>query len=193
MKIEWKEHKIFTDYIVSNTGRVRRKQIFVKFSNGTVQLKEEKEIKQNISNKYFYVNIFKDGISNHVSVHRLVADCFLENTHNKETVNHIDEDKLNNLSTNLEWCTYKENCNHGTRNKKISEKQLGNLNHYYKFINHFETVATRKDCFKAHCKNKGLDINDFEETFSHKAYIGKVKRNYFFYKLKRSDEIENKQ
>ena len=47
---------------------------------------------------------------------------------NKKEVNHIDENKLNNHFLNLEWCTSKENANHGTRNKRISEWVLSNGN-----------------------------------------------------------------
>lgn len=31
-----------------------------------------------------------------------------------ESVNHKDENKLNNCASNLEWCTYKYNSNYGT-------------------------------------------------------------------------------
>lgn len=44
-------------------------------------------------------------------VHKLVAIHFIENTYDKEEVNHIDHDKLNCDMTNLEWCTRKENMN----------------------------------------------------------------------------------
>jgi hypothetical protein len=42
------------------------------------------------------------------ALHRLVALTFLDNPVNKETVNHIDGNKLNNKIENLEFATNKE-------------------------------------------------------------------------------------
>ncbi len=43
------------------------------------------------------------------SIHKLVAITFIPNPNKYEIINHIDEDKLNNHVSNLEWTTQKDN------------------------------------------------------------------------------------
>jgi hypothetical protein len=50
-----------------------------------------------------------------VKVHRLVADAFLGQRKEGQTVNHIDADKTNNCAWNLEYLTNIENCRHAYR------------------------------------------------------------------------------
>ena len=56
-----------------------------------------------------------NGVKKHAFLHRLVAKEFVQNPNNKQWVNHIDGNKLNNLPSNLEWVTSKENSQHAIR------------------------------------------------------------------------------
>lgn len=43
------------------------------------------------------------------AVHRLVAIAFIPNPYNHPIVHHIDENKSNNVASNLLWCTHQQN------------------------------------------------------------------------------------
>ena len=95
-------------YEVSNLGKVK--------SLNYNHTKQEKILKfGKRPNGYLFVNLWKDKKRKPCSVHRLVAIAFIPNPNNLETVNHIDENKLNNCVENLEWCSVAYNNTFGTR------------------------------------------------------------------------------
>ena len=59
-------------------------------------------------------------------LHRIVAKAWVPNPNNYPEVNHIDGNKLNNNSDNLEWCTRSYNIKHAYANG------LQSHNHTYK-------------------------------------------------------------
>ena len=113
-------------YQVSNIGRVKSLERIVIRKDGSEQHRKERILKPSINDDgYLRVNLYdSSGKIKAFKVHRLVCEAFHENPKNKPCVNHIDENKTNNTASNLEWCTYTENINHGTRNTKVA-KALG--------------------------------------------------------------------
>lgn len=97
---KWKKLEENKNYEISNFGNFKNK-------NGKL-LKCNKN-----SRGYLYCNISTNGRVTKIKIHKLVAKYFVENPLKKETVNHIDGNKLNNNYLNLEWLTRKENINHG--------------------------------------------------------------------------------
>ena len=79
---------------------------------------------------YLSVSLYADGKQKKLRVHRLVCEAFHENHDNKPDVNHINENKTDNRAVNLEWCTAKENCNHGTRNERSAKKRSKPVGQY---------------------------------------------------------------
>ena len=111
----WKDIEGYENlYQVSNLGRVK--------SLNYNHTGKEKIMKAKKDKGYLRVQLYKDGKPKFYSVHRLVATSFLPNPNNLSQVNHIDEDKSNNIVDNLEWCSAKYNSNYGTRIQRIVEK-----------------------------------------------------------------------
>ena len=65
-----------------------------------------------MNDRYLVVDLFAYTVRQRIAVHRMVAIAFIENPDNKEYVNHIDGNKLNNCVDNLEWVTASENSIH---------------------------------------------------------------------------------
>lgn len=71
---------------------------------GRVKNKHGRILKPEIRKGYYSVDLMKNGKRYKFRVHRLVAEAFINNPDNLPQVNHKDEDRLNNIASNLEWC-----------------------------------------------------------------------------------------
>ena len=100
----------FEKYEVSNLGKVRN-------------IKSGRMLKPHLNhNGYLKHHLYRHDKQKELFLHRILATAFIDNPGKKPQVNHIDENKLNNDLSNLEWCTGRENLVHGTRTKRVAEK-----------------------------------------------------------------------
>lgn len=106
-------------YQISNTGMIKSTNKSNKHFNQPFHY-----LKPTVSsNGYKQVTLYtKDRKRSKYLVHRLVAEYFIPNPHNYSCVNHKDENKLNNNSDNLEWCTYSYNNAYGTARIRSAQK-----------------------------------------------------------------------
>ena len=105
---EWRPVKGFEGlYECSSIGRIKslKNGIITQQKNNTGRLK---------------VQLWKNGKKKPMYVHRIVAEAFLPNPQNLETVNHIDENPLNNRVDNLEWMSMRDNVRY-SNTKKINQ------------------------------------------------------------------------
>ena len=99
-------------YQASNLGNIRSLDHIRK--NGTNQyIQKGKLLKLNKNTSgYLQVRLSKNGIAKTYRVNRLIALTFISNPEVKQTVNHINGNKLDNRVENLEWATHKEQITH---------------------------------------------------------------------------------
>ena len=111
----WKDIPNYEGYYqASNLGRI--KSLLFQNNLNNKKYKREKVLKPKVTkDKCSRVDLWKDGEHKTYLTYRLVALTFLGKPEGEMTVNHKDGNRLNNNIDNLEWCTRKENIQHGYR------------------------------------------------------------------------------
>ena len=175
-------------YEVSNYGRVYSLEKIVRSKAGSTQTKKAKMLHWVNKRGYAGVQMSRDGRHRLMSVHILVGRAFVQNPDNYPQINHKDENKLNNCSNNLEWCTSKYNNNYGTKRER---GRVSQLNHVKKSRPVLQ--FTLDDCFVAEYPSAAEASRVLGLS---KGFIRNVckKRNHYKtaggYKLMYKDECE---
>ncbi len=143
-------------YSISSIGRIRSNPRQTTHSDGKVTNHKGRILKTALTKKgYERARISFFGNKKSYMIHRLVAKLFLVNPKKLEAVNHIDGNKQNNRSTNLEWISNEDNIKHAWENglcekvarkgsnngiAKLTEKKVLEIRKKY-----IPNVVTRKD------------------------------------------------
>lgn len=156
-------------YQISNIGNVRSLERKV-FQQGRIQTYQGSVITPYIINSgYLCVKLSKNNKKRAFTIHRLVAESFIENPNNYPCINHKDENRHNNNVANLEWCSYSYNSNYGNCNNAKIEKfghKISMYNKRGKFLKTFPSShraslemgiarSSIVDCCKKRCYTAG--------------------------------------
>ena len=136
------------------------------------------------TNGYLLYKLSKDGKQYTIRAHRLVAEAFIPIPNELKQyigtrylqVNHKDEDKTNNIYTNLEWCDRDYNYRYGTGIERMKKHQHNKYVLQYtldgEFVREWESIseAHRNGFHRSHiidcCRGK---------LKTHKGFIWKYK------------------
>ena len=114
----WKDIEGYEGYYqVSSHGRIKS------LKRGW-RSREKIRVFSKAPNGYYRMVLSANNIRKTISAHRAVAEAFIPNPHNYETVNHLDFDKSNNNVNNLEWASMKENTRHACINGRHYRKRV---------------------------------------------------------------------
>ena len=117
---------------------------------------------------YMYVRFCINGESMRKSVHRLVAETYINNPNNLPEVDHIDNNTLNNNYRNLQWITRKDNL-YKSYNTMGPMRNFRNCK-LYKGNNLLGTFKSVAECCRFCAKEYGLSFSSMGKYRSYGDY-----------------------
>lgn len=134
-------------YQVSNLGRVKSMPRLHRYAHGEYLSKKKilSPRKVGKDREYLSVVLYNGKGKKQYKIHRLVAEAFVPNPQKHKEINHIDENKGNNVASNLEWCSRSYNVNYGQRIAKQSRHLFRRVIAFDlndNFIGEFESIVS---------------------------------------------------
>ena len=161
---QWKDIQGYEGhYKISTLGRIMSQKAGHKN-------KIMKQYKQ--ANGYMQVCLWLDNKKKNHLVHRLVAVAFIPNPENLPDVNHIDEQKTNNTSKNLQWLSRSANVNYGVGNEKRSNAMKGR-------IPSNQRLARNDACFILEQKKRGKRPTEIRELMGGRLSLSIISHFYY--------------
>lgn len=160
---EWRDITV-TDksYEVSNLGNVRNKR--------TGKILTPRPTK----NGYLRVHLsVPEGGRKDFYIHRLVAEAFCYHPPGCDIINHLDNNPANNMASNLEWCTQKENleyCEKQHRKARPAIAVIGTKDGIEYYFNSLTEAQNATGCFLSNismcCKFPSRTIHGYKWRYA---------------------------
>ena len=166
-------------YEVSNLGRVRSldRDIYQVGRWGKVMKVRQpgKVLALQTNGGYKRVALWRDGGKGKWHfVHRLVASAFIPNPDGKQYVNHKDENRANNVPSNLEWCTMAENNLYGGHVERTQSANIINRQRIEQVDASGNVVATFESITSA-ARQTGIPVSSVSQCLN-----GKLRQTHGF-------------
>lgn len=146
-----------TGYRISNLGNVLGLQKRI------IQLAKDGE-------GYLIFRLYTSGKAKTARVHRLVAKAFIENPNSLDQVNHIDGCKTNNVVSNLEWVTNRQNIDHAMFNNLVPKGE----EHNRAILSEADAIRILSDEFKDSSNESIAKLFNVHSSTIYSLRIGKT-------------------
>lgn len=175
----WKDIPGYEGYYQASTfGNIKSVERYIDRKGKRIHIKERILSPERTATGYLRVGLYKDGKQRLIRVHKLVAETFLENSKNYKSINHKDENPMNNNVENLEFCNHKYNNNYGSHGEKISKangKPVMQFDLNGTFIKEFDSAKIA--AIKTNCNSSWIVQCCLGKIKKHKGFLWKYKNN----------------
>jgi hypothetical protein len=163
--------------IALKTGRIINGGKHILFINGDLfSVLKQRMLKrqQNKTTGYQYYDLRVRKAGKTVSgglktIHRLIAENFIENIEDLKYINHKDGDKLNNSLSNLEWCTAQQNIRHAVDELGMNRKEVIQMHCDGTIVNVYDSITKATEI---------TGINNISRSISKRHKAGGYKWRY---------------
>lgn len=171
----WKYEKKLNQKIVDKYFKPVKNDKDMDFSNykinknGDIINKNNIILKPDLEQTYINIKLYLNNKNKVFKIHRLVALTFLDKPKNKNIVNHLDGNPLNNHVSNLEWTTNRGNTEHsiGIKINKHDLKTNKIIETYPTFKKAYESINIKKSyLIRDACQGKRDSIYGFKWSYA---------------------------